>query len=276
MNEDPRIILIENEENRGILFSIVKGVLNAKGKYIKTIDVDDFLSCENSLSIMYGEIEKNNLDIIGYGATQGNLDMNTYTYTHTSFHDYFETEIIYQPALSEKAYNKDNNGHIVGARDVLWAYIYRTEFFNKAIKEIDENILNEIYNVANDYLLFFILVKTAKSLKYIKKFLYLTIQDKISSNSSVRYFLEEKMKVRGNYICENNLSYIEFIFLKSNNDLKFASFLLEDYYLNKDCKNKIDVRDNAIKICKLFLESQYVEKELKDIINSYLKEINAE
>ena len=97
MNEDPRIILIENEENKGILYSIVKGVLNAKGKYIKTIDVDDFLSFENSLSIMFKEIEKYNLDILGYGATQGDLDMKVYKYKHKSFHNYLDTSIIYQP-----------------------------------------------------------------------------------------------------------------------------------------------------------------------------------
>ena len=28
MKEDPRIILIKNEENRGILYSTIKGVLN--------------------------------------------------------------------------------------------------------------------------------------------------------------------------------------------------------------------------------------------------------
>ena len=29
MNEDPRIVLLENEENRGILYSTIKGVLNS-------------------------------------------------------------------------------------------------------------------------------------------------------------------------------------------------------------------------------------------------------
>ena len=272
MNEDPRIILIENEENRGILFSIVKGVLNAKGKYIKTIDVDDFLSCENSLSIMYKAIEKYNLDIIGYGATQGNLDMNTYTYTHTSFHNYLETSIIYQPELSEKAYKKDINGNIIGVGDVLWTYFFKRELFIEAIREIDEKYIMSINNIANDIFLFFILTKKAKSLKFIKKYLYVTIHDKISDNSAVNNFYEKKMMVREKYTCQNYLSYIEFVFSKSNNDLKLASFAIEYFFLNNECRGDIKIRDEAIRICKLFLVNQYIEQELKDKINSYLNE----
>jgi cellulose synthase/poly-beta-1,6-N-acetylglucosamine synthase-like glycosyltransferase len=40
--EDPRIKLINNEKNKGILYSRCIGVLNAKGKYIVPLDHDDF------------------------------------------------------------------------------------------------------------------------------------------------------------------------------------------------------------------------------------------
>ena len=166
MNEDPRIILVKNEENKGMLHSIIIGVLNAKGKYIKIIDADDFLSFENSLSIMYEEIEKNNLDILGFGATQGQMNMTTYEYIHTSFHDYFETTpIIYQPELSEKSYDKIGNGYITRAGDVLWTYIFRRDLFIKAIKEIDEKFLKIIHNVTSDNFLFFYFNKIGQIFK---------------------------------------------------------------------------------------------------------------
>ncbi len=38
MIKDKRIILLQNEENRGILYTKTKGVLNAKGKYVTTLD----------------------------------------------------------------------------------------------------------------------------------------------------------------------------------------------------------------------------------------------
>ena len=40
--EDPRIKLINNEKNMGILYSRCVGVLEAKGKYIVNLDHDDF------------------------------------------------------------------------------------------------------------------------------------------------------------------------------------------------------------------------------------------
>ena len=40
--EDPRIKIINNEKNLGILYSRSKAVLEAKGKYILNLDNDDF------------------------------------------------------------------------------------------------------------------------------------------------------------------------------------------------------------------------------------------
>ena len=125
-----------------------------------------------------------------------------------------------------------------------------------------------------DTLLFFILTKLAKSLKYIQKFLYVTIHNKISGNAAVKNFFEKKVKTRNKYGCQNNIYYIGFVFSKSNNDLKLASFVLKYLFLNQKCRKDISIRDEAIRICKLFLENQYIEKELKYKINSFLNEIN--
>jgi glycosyltransferase involved in cell wall biosynthesis len=41
MIKDPRIILYQNEENKGMLYTKTRGVLHAKGKYVMILDVDD-------------------------------------------------------------------------------------------------------------------------------------------------------------------------------------------------------------------------------------------
>jgi glycosyltransferase involved in cell wall biosynthesis len=41
MQKDPRIVLYQNEENKGALYSKVKGILNSKGKYVMILDHDD-------------------------------------------------------------------------------------------------------------------------------------------------------------------------------------------------------------------------------------------
>ena len=40
--EDPRIEIINNDKNMGIIYSKCIGVLHAKGKYIVPLDHDDF------------------------------------------------------------------------------------------------------------------------------------------------------------------------------------------------------------------------------------------
>ena len=64
MKEDPRIILIKNGINRGTLYTKTRGVLNAKGKYVMTLDHDNLYAKENVFSILYNESEKYNLDPI--------------------------------------------------------------------------------------------------------------------------------------------------------------------------------------------------------------------
>ena len=50
--EDPRIKIIENKKNRGILYSRSIGVLSAKGKYLFSLDNDDMFLDQNVFSII--------------------------------------------------------------------------------------------------------------------------------------------------------------------------------------------------------------------------------
>ena len=71
--EDPRIILISNDRNRGYLYSLINGVLNSKGKYATFLDVDDLFSVENTLTTVYDEVEKYDLDMLGIGCYTRNI-----------------------------------------------------------------------------------------------------------------------------------------------------------------------------------------------------------
>ena len=68
MREDQRIKLIKNNINRGTLYSKTKGVLNAKGKYIMTLDHDDLYTKKYVFSKLYNEAETDNLDFIGFAS----------------------------------------------------------------------------------------------------------------------------------------------------------------------------------------------------------------
>ena len=61
---DPRIVLLQNKKNRGTLYSKSIGVLNARGKYINSLDSDDMFCAEEYLGDIYNEAEIGNYDII--------------------------------------------------------------------------------------------------------------------------------------------------------------------------------------------------------------------
>ena len=58
MKSEPRIVLIENKKNKGALYTKTRGVLEAKGKYVMTLDVDDMYCQGDAFSTSYVEAEK--------------------------------------------------------------------------------------------------------------------------------------------------------------------------------------------------------------------------
>ena len=71
IQKDKRIKLIENKENRRILFSKSLAALNSKGKYIIEIDQDDMFTRDDVFDILYYESEKYELDILHFNFTFG-------------------------------------------------------------------------------------------------------------------------------------------------------------------------------------------------------------
>ena len=275
MIEDPRIVLLQNSENKGILYSKTKGVLNAKGKYVMTLDVDDLYAVDYAFSFLYREAEKNNLDIVGYTSMQGEIFDDGFH--KKNFHDDIETPIIYQPELSEKSYHKNNNGDIIGVRDILWCYFFRTDLFIKTINEIDKKFLNTKNYECDDIFVFYLLVKRAKSYKHFKRVIYATVHRTNLNNPLNNFFHKRKYEIRKKNNCMGYLSYIEFVLLKSDDnfkDKKIASFAIKKFFLNTECKNKMSIREQAIEVCNLYLKNPFIEDNVKKDINSFLNDVN--
>ena len=59
MSKDQRIVLFQNNKNRGMLYTKTKSVPFAKGKYILFLDEDDIIVQRDALSTLYEEAERN-------------------------------------------------------------------------------------------------------------------------------------------------------------------------------------------------------------------------
>ena len=105
MKTEPRIVLYQNNENKGMLYTKSKGILLSKGKYIMVMDVDDIYVQRDAFTTLYVEAEKNNLDILGFVFTSSK---RTITRKRSTFRD--SKRIIYQPELSNLTYSYDSEG----------------------------------------------------------------------------------------------------------------------------------------------------------------------
>ena len=118
MTKDPRIILIQNEENKSTFYSKAKGILNAKGKFVMTLDEDDLFAQKDALSTLYKQARKYNLDILGFYAINGGLPIDDRKNVIGSK----QNEILFQPNVSKLMFSVNNGGKIEMIVNVLWIF----------------------------------------------------------------------------------------------------------------------------------------------------------
>ena len=61
---DNRIKIVNNDRNRGLLYSRAMGIINCTGEYVINLDPDDKLSSPNDLEILYNKAKLFNIDTI--------------------------------------------------------------------------------------------------------------------------------------------------------------------------------------------------------------------
>jgi len=62
--KDERIILINRKENKGIVYSLIEGINQARGEFVARMDADD-ISLPNRFEVQIEYMIKNNLDVCG-------------------------------------------------------------------------------------------------------------------------------------------------------------------------------------------------------------------
>ena len=268
MEEDPRIKLIKNNRNSGALYTKTKGVLNAKGKYVMTLDHDNLYANKKAFITLYNEAEKYNLDLLGFASIIARFENRNLTID--KYLNFCNTTII-------KMHNITNRFFInnyAGIRAYLYMFFIKTDTFINSINQLGNEFINRNIDVHDDTILIFILSKNALTLKHIKKIFYITLQWPKHYSSSLTF--QQTMKYR-NRESKNCLAYLTFsevliLFTENNNkDKKIAENAFLDWFIrDSKCKNKSNIRNDTIRISKLFLNNQYISTKAKNEIYSYL------
>ena len=160
MKRDKRIKLIENKENRRILFSKSFATLNSKGKYIIEIDQDDTFIGEDVLEILYNESEKYELDILHFNNTFGFDIIN-----QPKLDNYVENEEIeLQPKIKFKQFNTNIY--------LLWGNLIKANLYKKVIYYLWPIIINYKIIFQEDFLITFFILIYSQKMKSIKNIFY--------------------------------------------------------------------------------------------------------
>ena len=69
---DSRIKIINNNKNRGLLYSRAMGIKNSNGKYLMNLDPDDKLEGPDNLEFLYNKVSQEKVDIISFGILMDN------------------------------------------------------------------------------------------------------------------------------------------------------------------------------------------------------------
>lgn len=263
--KDSRIILLQNEEKKGELFTKIIGVSNAKGKYVMFLENKDIYLQTDAFSTIYREAESNNLDILGFSAIinwQDN-DKIDYSYKNEYIHHFYKTSIISKPIISQKMYYFDRIGEIHRAGDVIFNYCFKTDIFKKRIinQKEDEIYLKRVMNYNEDLFLFFLLTRVSNNLMHIQRIFYYSVKRKEFQNN--------------NQACLDYLFYSEFLLNKTNNDnmdKKIASYELDTWFLNTKCRTNEYIKSDAINTCKLFTQNKLIEDNIKKKIYLFMFE----
>lgn len=248
--EDPRIILINNRKNMGILYSRCIGVLKSKGEYIMNLDHDDFIFDENIFETGYISAKFGNFDIISFTYVISK-DYN-FKIKEPSYINIKHNFIVTQPRLS--SYPLFENDKFSYHDYTIWAKLYKNDIYKKSVNFLTFERYS-VFNTYNEDLIgLFTICNVAKNYKYIKKY---GVYHR-DFNKSASYTAKEEKRVF------DDIFFSEIIFDLGKEQFKKygAIFLIQRVYLSNNKNNNYLLKVlNKIMHCELIKEKY--KKEIK-------------
>jgi glycosyltransferase involved in cell wall biosynthesis len=264
--KDSRIKIINNNKNMGTLYSRCIGVINAKGKYIFSLDHDDLFFNYDIFKFIYNVANDGNFDIISFKSIYiDNYRDNISKMYDSPFSHHPNNLILFQPELSNYPINKKqlyNDIHI-------WAKCIKKEVYKKAVNLLGKKRYSVFMSWAEDTSMIFIIFNIAKSFKFVDKYGVIHLNANITSS----FTQPKNKKIFG----EIYLLDIIFDFSKNNSNknlaVDYALFLKSHYKYNKFKKdrnyNYLNLILQKIINCKFInkLNKLKIKNKFKDFFN---------
>ena len=184
---DPRIVIITNETNRGVIYNRIFGALHSRGEYVTFIDADDamcnfdiFQKAYDNATKDYGE----KLDIVHY-QTCGckyldNGEMDKF-YLFFTFNLFNFNKVIKQPEIRDNYMQKKK--HVTGS-GFVFDKIYSRNLIKRIADYIGPHIWNQNLIFVDDFLLAFAAMRTTDSIVNSGQVGYWHFMDTVTSTTS--------------------------------------------------------------------------------------------
>ena len=253
---DSRIKIVNNNKNRGLLYSRAMGIINSKGEYLMNLDPDDELEGPDNLEYLYKIANNLKVDIIEFGFERKYKEKSDKLIFCSNFNN-----IQFQPDIFISG-NKNND-------NLIWNKLVKKELFVKAYFLFKEQIYNEKWNYGEDEIWSSLIYKHANSMICVKKNIYIY---HINSNSLMgnRYniiYSKDLIKwIKMFTKILNNKNNQKFLFIRLN---YLTNLIRKNNNLLNIIKNNIEIKNEYNNIFKKITKQyNYNSSNLKTIIDS--------
>ena len=176
--------MIRNNKNKGALYTKSIGILKSKGKFIMILDSDDMFVNKDLFDICFDEAIKEIIDIIEFSGLwlyKDKFDLNG-TLPKIPLYLRFKknNDFVKQPQLSTFLYKSIEENKYKLIDGFLTGKCIKAYVLKNTMKVIGKQIYNKKINYGDDRLINFLLFKTAKSFKFIKKYGYIYNYNNVS------------------------------------------------------------------------------------------------
>ena len=277
--KEPRIKIIKNKKNRGIMYSRLYGALQSTGSYVTFLDSDDLYINENLLESAYNMALQKDLDLIQYeyiGSTFNGEESYDYLVAYVSKAKY--NEIVYPPQLKTLLFGQKVSP---GGSGIVYDKLYRRNVINKMAEFLGEDLIHMHLIFMEDFLISFAAFRTADSYMLMKAFgIWHWNKNPNGMTSKVSEIEDEKFvypeysnKKIGDY-----LTIWEKLFELTEDDPDEITFRMNVLYIlivPNDLRKIFALSyhyEKLLNICKKFYHWKYLNLETKLKLTVYCKE----
>ena len=165
---EPRIRIIRNKKNRGIMYSRMFGALQTKGKYVTFIDSDDLYINSNVLENAYNTALSKNLDLIQYEYVGSTFDGDeTYDYLLAYLSKAKYNEIVRKPNVKYLLFGQKDSP---GGSGIVYDKLYSRKVITNMADFLGEDLIHIHLIFMEDFLISFAAFRSAENYMLMRSF----------------------------------------------------------------------------------------------------------